>query len=172
MKFRNAEINEVSEIMGIIKEAQNYFKSKGIDQWQNNYPGPGIIIDDIIKGNSYVLLEDNRIIAIAAVFFAEERTYRKIYNGQWLSNKEYAVIHRLAVTNKYKRNGAANFIFKKAEDMCQKKGVSSIRVDTHHDNITMQKLIEKNDFKYCGIIFLEDGSKRLAYEKLISTNAY
>jgi hypothetical protein len=24
--------------MKIIKQAQNYFKEEGIDQWQNNYP--------------------------------------------------------------------------------------------------------------------------------------
>ena len=168
MEFRKAEISEVAEIMDIIKEAQDYFESKGINQWQNNYPDLRVINDDIIKGNSFVLLKDNRIIAITAVFFFEERTYRKIYNGQWLSDKQYAVIHRIAVANEYKRKGAASFILKTVEDMCEKKGVSSIRIDTHHDNIAMQKFVEKKAFKYCGIIFLEDGSKRLAYEKLIS----
>lgn len=168
MEFRKAKINEVSEIMGIVKMAQNYFKSKGIDQWQNNYPDQRVINDDILKENSYVLLNNSKIIAIAAVFFAEENTYKKIFKGQWLSDLDYAVIHRIAVSDKYKRQGAASFILRKVENMCQKKGVNSIRIDTHHRNMPMQRLIEKNGFKYCGIIFLEDGSKRLAYEKLIS----
>ena len=45
--------------------------------------------------------------------------------------------------------------------------MKSIKVDTHKDNISMQKLLRKNDFKYCGIIYLEDGSERIAFEKLI-----
>ena len=44
---------------------------------------------------------------------------------------------------------------------------NSIKIDTHKDNISMQKLLEKNDFKYCGIIYLEDGSQRIAFEKII-----
>ena len=39
-------------------------------------------------------------------------------------------------------------------------------MDTHEDNISMQRLLEKNNFKYCGIIYLEDGNKRIAFEKL------
>ena len=42
----------------------------------------------------------------------------------------------------------------------------SIRIDTHEDNKPMRRFLEKCGFKFCGIIYLEDGSKRLAYEKL------
>lgn len=58
-------------------------------------------------------------------------------------------------------------IIQNAEAMCNEKEVRSIRVDTHRDNISMQKMLLKNGFKYCGIIYLKDGSERLAYDKLL-----
>ena len=42
----------------------------------------------------------------------------------------------------------------------------NIRIDTHHDNKIMQRLLEQNGFVYCGIIFLADASPRLAYQRI------
>lgn len=39
-----------------------------------------------------------------------------------------------------------------------------VRIDTHRDNKTMQHVILKNGFEYCGIIYLKNGEQRLAYE--------
>ena len=39
-------------------------------------------------------------------------------------------------------------------------------VDTHRDNAIMQHNIKKHGFTYCGIIYLANGDKRLAYQKL------
>ena len=43
-----------------------------------------------------------------------------------------------------------------------------IRIDTHEDNVVMQNLLKKLGFKFCGIIHLKNGDKRLAYEKIKS----
>ena len=48
----------------------------------------------------------------------------------------------------------------------QELGYSSIKIDTHKENFVMRGLLEKNGFEYCGIILLEDGAERVAYEKL------
>lgn len=42
-----------------------------------------------------------------------------------------------------------------------------MRADTHKDNETMQSLLLKNGYEYCGIIFVEDGTERLAFEKAL-----
>ena len=42
-----------------------------------------------------------------------------------------------------------------------------MRIDTHVDNTGMQNLLLKLNYNYCGIIYLENGDLRLAYEKLI-----
>ncbi|SFC97601.1 GNAT family N-acetyltransferase [Clostridium uliginosum] len=167
MEFRKAVETDVNNIMNIIKQAQAYFKENGINQWQDNYPDIETIINDIADENSYVLLKDNNIVTTVAVSFDNEKTYDSICDGKWISNNEYAVIHRMAVDNNYKGLGLSSQIIKNIEQLCLNKRVQSIKVDTHEDNISMQKLLKKNKFKYCGIIYLEDKSKRIAFEKIL-----
>jgi predicted GNAT family N-acyltransferase len=167
MEFRKTVKTDINDVMNIIRQAQVYFKELGINQWQNDYPNVEIINNDIDNENSYVLLKDNNIVATAAVSFEGEKTYDSIYEGQWISNKEYAVIHRIAVNNNYKGLGISSKIIRNVEQLCLKKSVYSIKVDTHEENLSMQKMLKKNQFQYCGVIYLEDGSKRIAFEKIL-----
>jgi RimJ/RimL family protein N-acetyltransferase len=50
---------------------------------------------------------------------------------------------------------------------CEQR-ISNIRVDTHKDNLIMQHLLAKSGYEKCGIIFVEDGSPRIAYQKCTS----
>jgi ribosomal protein S18 acetylase RimI-like enzyme len=165
MNFRKTVEQDIDHIMNIIRQAQEYFKKNNIDQWQNNYPNTQIIKEDIQNGYSYALLEADHIVATAAISFDGEKTYKNIYNGDWLTHGEYAVIHRLAVDSDYKGSGISSEMIRNVEKMCLDKGVKSIKVDTHEQNLPMQKLLQKNEFKYCGDIYLEDKSKRVAFEK-------
>ncbi|HHV71782.1 MAG TPA: GNAT family N-acetyltransferase [Clostridia bacterium] len=167
MEFRRTGESDINKIMNIIRQAQDYFKEEGIDQWQNNYPNSEIIKGDVEKGYGYVLVEEGEIIGTVAVSFDGEKTYAKIYDGKWISNFDYAVIHRMAVDSNFKGQGLASIIIKNIEKMCLIRDIHSMRIDTHEDNRAMQRLLEKNGFQCCGIIYLEDNSKRLAFEKLI-----
>lgn len=166
MKFRKSVNEDINDIMQIIDEAKEYLRKQGIDQWQNGYPNADVIKNDILNNDSYVFIKNNEIVATSAVSFDGEKTYDKIYDGNWISNDKFAVIHRIAISNKHKGTGIASEIIKMIEDICLDKNIHSIKVDTHEFNIPMQKLLKKNDFKYCGVIYLEDKSKRVAFEKI------
>jgi len=56
-------------------------------------------------------------------------------------------------------------VVKMAVDYC-KKTISNLRIDTHEDNKTMQHVLSKLGFSRCGIIYIEDGSPRIAYQTL------
>lgn len=167
MNFRIAKASDKDKIMEIIKQAQEYLKIKGVDQWQDNYPNLNIIKDDIDKRKSYVLEENGTIVATVAVSFNDEKTYDKIYNGKWITENDYAVIHRIAVANNYKGKRISSEILAHIEKMCLQKNVHSIKVDTHEQNESMRKMLSNNGFRYCGIIYLENGNERVAYEKVI-----
>ena len=167
MEFRKSVKSDIENIMKIIKQAQAYFKSQGINQWQNNYPNNEIINNDIDNGESYVLLKNNKIIATAVVSFKKEKSFNYITDGEWITNGKSGVIHRVAVDNSYKGLGLSHEIIRYAEKLCVSNGVYSIKVDTHEENILMQNLLKKNNFKYCGIIYLEDGAQRIAFEKTL-----
>lgn len=166
MEFRKAAALDIEGIIKIIKQAQDYFKEYGVNQWQNNYPNIETIKQDIKNGYGYVLEDNGEIIGTVAVSFDGEKTYDVIYDGEWLSSGEYAVIHRMAVSNSHKGKGLSSMIMKYIEEICLDRNVHSIKIDTHNENVSMQRVIKKNDFKYCGIIYVDDKSRRLAFEKV------
>nr|WP_300003481.1 GNAT family N-acetyltransferase [Tissierella sp.] len=167
MDFRKSKKEDVEHIMIIIKKAQEYLKSQGINQWQNGYPDEAAIEKDIDDGISYVLLDGEKIVGTTAFSFDGESTYEKVHDGNWLSDEEYGVIHRMAVDLDSGRRGIAGEILKHSEDLCSKRDVRSIKVDTHRDNMAMQNFLKKNGFIFCGIIYLKDKTERLAFEKVL-----
>ena len=167
INFRRANLNDLPNIIEIIRQAQVYLRSLKIDQWQNNYPNKEVVEEDIKNNNSYVLTYNSKVVAVAAIIFDNEPTYNKIYDGVWLSRGDYVTVHRIAVSKKYKSLGLGKIMMDKTKELAVARGVFSIRIDTHQDNLVMQNFILSNKFTYCGIIYLSDNSKRLAYEKLV-----
>lgn len=167
MEFRKATETEAIGVMQIIEQAQAYFKEAKVNQWQNNYPNLDTIKGDINKGNSYVLLKNGILVGTVAVIFDGEKAYDRIYDGKWLSRGPFAVIHRLAVDSNYKGLGLSQVILKSIEKLCYEKDIHSIKVDTHKGNMSMQAFLKKSGFQYCGIIYLEDGNERVAFEKTL-----
>lgn len=165
--FRKAIETDIAEIMPIFYQAQEYLKQKGINQWQNNYPNIDVVKNDIKNNNCYVLIDSVKVIATVSISFNPEVTYGSIYEGKWINNEEYAVIHRIAIDNNYKGTGLSSLILEKIEKLCFAKNVHSIKTDTHRDNVAMQKMLKKNGFEYCGIIYLLDGNERFAFEKIL-----
>lgn len=168
MEFRKATLSDANSILEIIRQAQAFLKSQGINQWQNNYPTMETIQKDIRDQIGYVLVKDGIILGTVAVSFDGEKTYDKIYEGEWKTNQPFAVVHRIAVREEYKGQGLSSFILNQIEAMCMERGVYSIKVDTHEENYSMQKSLQKCGFEYCGVIYLADQSKRIAFEKVLN----
>lgn len=169
MKFHVADIKDLPSIMQIVHEAQVFLASLAIDQWQDGYPKELVIRDDILKLESYVVSNTKgEILATAMLTNSAEPTYKAI-EGYWLTDESspYGVIHRMAVGASFRGQGVAKFILESSEQKLKEEQIESMRIDTHEDNICMQSLLSKCGYSYCGIIFLANGDKRLAFEKLM-----
>jgi len=166
MEFRKALSDDADSIMEIYRQAQACLKARGVNQWQNGYPNPQIVERDIASEHALVCTLDGLIGGVFVLSFDHEANYDRIYSGKWISSAEYGVIHRIAVTDTVRGQGVGSAILSKAQQLCIASGIHSIRVDTHRDNKPMQSLLQKNQFTLCGVIYLEDQSERLAYEKL------
>lgn len=105
-----------------------------------------------------MLDEKGTIVGTFALLPSPEVTYNEIYNGQWLNDEPYYVIHRIASTPD--SHGVLDALL----DYCESK-VDNIRIDTHEANIIMRKGLERHGYKYCGIILLLNGDERLAFQK-------
>lgn len=161
MIITKAVFSDIDDIVNIIEQAKDYLKSKNINQWQDGYPNRETFLNDLNNDNLYVVKEDDNTIAVFAIT-NHDSNYDVIYDGKWNSDISYAAVHRIAINNNHKGKGVAKFIFDFVKDE-----YSYIRVDTHKDNLGMQRCLSKNDFKYCGIIYLSrDNSERLAFDYL------
>jgi len=168
MELRLSEIKDIENIIKIINKGKEKLKNENIDQWQGEYPNKDVIMEDIEKGYSYVLELDGEIIGTAAVSLDGEETYNKIYEGKWISEEPYGVVHRFCVNLDLKLERKGSKLFNKIEELLVTKGIKSIKIDTHEENKSMRKTLLNNGFIYCGIIYVNNGEKRVAYEKIIS----
>ena len=159
MEIRKATEEELDDILEIYARARKFMAQNGNStQWGNTYPPVERVKQDITEGKCHICVENDRILC--AFYFAEEDdpTYRVIREGNWLNDKPYAVVHRIASAEGVK--GVAAYCLNWAYEQ-----TGNIRIDTHDDNKPMQGLLKKTGFQYCGRITLADGSPRIAFQK-------
>ena len=164
--LRKADIAEVPLIWSILQDAIEQRRLDGSTQWQDGYPNETTIEHDIKNGDAYVLTENNTILSYAAILFDKELAYEAI-EGKWLTNGDYAVVHRVAVSKLAKGKGIATKLFEKIETLSIEHNIYSIKVDTNFDNIPMLKILDRLNYTYCGEVFFR-GAARKAYEKKLA----
>lgn len=161
MEIKHAEISLLEEITEIYESARDFMKAAGNpDQWGVSYPSREMIIADINEGNLYTVCENNAVLAVFFFKVGIDPTYLKIKDGKWKNDLPYGVIHRIAVSKTAHGKGVSRLCFDFAFGKCK-----NLKIDTHRDNIPMQKALAKNGFEYCGVINLENGDERIAYQK-------
>ena len=159
MTIRKAEMRELDRIMRIYDGARAYMRENGnAEQWSGGYPSAELIASDIDNGFCHVCIENEEIVGVFCYFWGEDPTYHRIYEGAWINERPYGVLHRIAVDKHCK--GVASRCFDFCLSQCH-----NLKIDTHHDNIHMQRSLAKNGFTRCGIIYLENGDPRIAYQK-------
>lgn len=161
MEIRKTTYQDIDTIMRILDEARDIMRDSGnMSQWIEGYPTRAIIEDDASRGNSYVCVEGEHIVGTFAFIKGPDETYAHIYEGAWTDdNAPYYVVHRMGSTHD------SHGIFAAAMNYCFSV-TDNLRIDTHRDNLIMQHNLLKHGFRYCGIIYLADGSERLAYQRI------
>ena len=170
MEIRRTKKEDITAIMPIFDEARATIAALGIDQWQNGYPSRAVIEKDCDKSQSYCVLGDSEIVGTFALIDDGEPTYGEIFDGCWLTGNgkdHYFAIHRVAISVKSRGSGISMQIIDFCAGKARENGKISLRIDTHRGNVVMRRMLEKNGFDYCGIIYLEDGAERVAYEKTL-----
>lgn len=164
-QIRPARYEDLAAVLQVMAAARLIMRNSGNPhQWSPDYPSEAALRADIDRGGGYVIEENGgRIIGYFALLPSPEPTYAKIYDGAWLEEiHPYHVVHRLA------SYPDVHGIFREALDFAFSVD-PNIRIDTHRDNAIMRRLIGRYRngrlrFAYCGIIHLESGDERLAYQ--------
>ena len=158
---RKTRADETDVLMAMFDYSRNLMRAAGNrDQWVGGYPQRSLVENDIAKGQSYVVTEGDAVAGTFVFFTDEEPTYRTIHHGHWMDESEgYGTMHRMA------RSEGRHGIAAAAIGWCAQR-TESLRADTHEDNYVVQRLLERHNFVYCGMIQLEDGSWRKAYQRM------
>ncbi len=157
--IRKAMGEDLPVILEIYENARKFMAENGNpSQWGTTDPPEETVRLDILNGKSYVNLNGDEILAVFYFAVEKDPTYNYI-EGAWLNDVPYGVIHRIAVGQKGRGTAAECFEF--ALSRCD-----NLRIDTHADNIPMQRCLARNGFVRCGIIYVEDGTPRIAYQKV------
>ncbi len=156
--IRLAAEEDLKTILEIYAIARRYMAENGnAAQWSDSYPDRELLEKDIRGRQLFVYAEDDKIHGVFAFIIGPDATYSRIENGAWKNENPYGTIHRLA------SDGAVKGVFGQCVEFCRQK-ISNLRIDTHNDNHTMRHLIEKNGFEKCGIIYVQNGTPRIAYQ--------
>ena len=159
MIIRKTTIQDFEDVCRIYSDARDFMRESGNPtQWGDTDPVHDLILSDIHAGKSYVCVCDDEIVAVFYFCVEREPTYDKI-DGGWLDSGSYGVVHRIASSRRVK--GAGAFCLVWCLGQCR-----DLRIDTHRANAPMRGLLNKLGFTYCGIIWLDDGSERLAFQKI------
>lgn len=158
MNIRKAAEQDIPEILDIYIKARKFMAENGNPtQWPSYYPAEEDVRSDMDNDRCYVCTLGETIVGTFALIFGEEPTYKVIEQGNWRQDKPYATLHRMAT------NGKAKGVAKVCFDFAKTK-IDYLRVDTHEDNLPMQAVIKQNGFEPCGIIYVGNGTPRLAFD--------
>ena len=160
ISIRKSTLEDIDDIIRIYAHAREQMKlNNNPHQWKDSEPSIDKVINDIKHGNHYILENKDHKCGVFSMIPGKDPTYSYI-EGKWLNDLDYVTIHRIASDNTVKGvfDATISYAFER---------FNTVRIDTHEDNTIMRHLIEKNGFIYCGIIYLENGEPRLAFQKTI-----
>lgn len=150
-------MSDMDDVLRVYATAREFMTATGNPtQWADGYPARTLLEEDIRKGQLYVCESDGRVNAVFVTYSGIDPEYSVVEDGKWLNDLPYGVIHRIA------SDGTRHGILPFCLNYC-KQFYGEIKMDTHEDNRIMQHILEKNGFRRCGIIHLENGDPRIAY---------
>ena len=171
MEFRRAEERDLKAMCQITQQAKDQLKRLGVSQWQKGeYPSWEVWERDIKNGMAWLAVEGEQVLGVFAFQTTPDVSYGVI-EGAWLTDTPYASMHRVCVSDDSKGKGVAGAMFRHGFAMAKELGFASLRIDTHPENIPMQRALGKAGFVRCGQIILQDGEEsgdaRVAFEYIL-----
>lgn len=156
---RKARLQDLDRIEDIYAFAREFMAKTGNpNQWGKTTPPHGQLVEDIHLQTLHVIESQGIIHGVFFFQIGKDPTYTVIENGSWRSDTPYGTIHRIA-------GDGSGGILSTAVSYAWKQ-ITHLRIDTHHDNKVMQRALAKQGFENRGIIYIEDGSPRIAYDKI------
>lgn len=162
MYLRKAHIEDIEDVMQVFSQARLAQRRAGFRQWEDGYPSIDVLKSDIDSTTGFIL-DDNGKTAGYIAIAAYDNEYNR-HPELWDVGKDYAVFHRIALSDDYRGKKLSSILFDLAESHALRTGAAFVRIDTGLENKPMQHILSKRGYinlGRCDFIWGE----RLAYEK-------
>ena len=157
--IRIATYDDLPRVLAVIAAGRAAMRREGnTAQWSPEGGTEASVEEDIRRGRFYVMEDDGHIYGVFAFIIGDDPTYGYI-EGAWRSDTPYGTIHRIASDGTHRGVLAECVAWAKTK-------IGHIRIDTHEDNRTMRAAVAREGFMPCGVIYIADGTPRLAFDLL------
>lgn len=148
MRVRKAVFEDLNIIIHIFRNSINAMNDNNIHQWDELYPTNANLEQDIIKKEMYIGIKDDIIVSVVVVNNEFDEQFK---NGNWkYGYQKFAVIHRLCVTPVYQNRKLGRNTMLIIEDILQKEGIGSIRLDAFSLNLHALKMYKTLGYQKIG----------------------
>lgn len=162
MYLRKAHIEDIEDVMRVFSQARLAQRRAGFRQWEDGYPSIDVLKSDIDSAIGFILDDNGKTAGYIAIAAYDDEYNR--HPELWDVGKDYAVFHRIALTDDYRGKKLSSILFDLAESHALRTGAAFVRIDTGLENKPMQHILSKRGYinlGRCDFIWGE----RLAYEK-------
>lgn len=165
--IRKATLEDLDRIKSITEACAEDMISRGIYQWNENYPSKAVFKQDILKEELYVLEIEKKVNACIMFSDTMDEVYRPV---KWITeNRKNLYVHRLAVHPTFQKQKYGQKLMAYAEQFALNNHYQSIRLDTFSQNKSNQRFYETRGFQRLGTIYFPQQSKHpfYCYEKIL-----
>ncbi len=149
MNYRQGRIEDLDNIISLLRGAIARMEAQGIYQWDELYPTEDDFKDDIAKENLYVVFEENELVALYVISGESDEAYK---SADWKSSDNNAyILHRFCVGASFQNKGYGKRILTHIESQIKDMGYSSVRLDVFTQNPFAQRLYRDNGYKERGV---------------------
>lgn len=164
--IRPARETELDAVLELRDRAREFMRSYGnTTQWPDGTPPRFRFENDLAGGHLYVVVaaedvdkENPELLGAMSIVPSPDPTYAEI-DGAWIGQEPYHSAHRVMVAKAGMGLGRRMLAW-------AYENFGHLRIDTHADNAPMLGCIAASGFTRCGIVIVEDGTERIAFEKL------
>ena len=158
--IRKACENDLSVIADLAKFVRGNMVLSGLEQWVGDYPNIDNFRKDFLNDGLFVLVLDNEIIGSCSILKENDVAYKEVvWNGI-----NALVVHRILVSPKHQGKGYGKDLLIYALEKARLEGYDAVKIDTHPDNIKMQRMLKSMGFSFKGYLA---SINRLAFEKMV-----
>ena len=124
--MRLAKPEDMNAVYAVFRDAVKDMNARNIPQWDEIYPTPALLEDDLARGELYVGETQD---GVAAAVVLNETCDPAYQNAAWEGAGPAVIVHRLCVSPAAQGKGVGRGLMTAVEDWARAHGYAEIRLD-------------------------------------------